>query len=176
MRLKAIPQGSDVLIDANIFIYHFTGNSAECSDVLARCEAGELNGVTSAAVVAEVMHRLMLAEAAVKRLAKAPRVLKKLRERPEMLSRLTDYFIAVQAIFDIGIKVIPLTPELILSSQAIRSLYGLSVNDSLIVATMKEEGVEVLATNDAAFSRVEWIKIFRPARWHLGDAIKFSVR
>lgn len=162
MSLKDIPQGADIFIDANIFIYHFTGNSAECSDVLARCETGEFNGVTSATVVAEVMHRLMLAEASLKKLAKAPQILKKLSERPKIVCRLADYFIAVQAIFEMGIKVYPLTPELILNSQAIRSRYGLMVNDSLIAATMREEGIEALATNDVGFSRVEWIKVYRP--------------
>ena len=162
MTFKDIHQGEDIFIDANIFIYHFTGNSKECSDVLARCENGELNGVTSTIVVAEVMHRLMLAEASLKKLAKAPQILKKLRESPEIVCRLTDYFIAVQAIFEMGIKVYPLSPELILNGQAIRSRYGLMANDSLIAATMREAGVEDLATNDAGFSRVEWIKVYRP--------------
>jgi len=162
MKLKDIHQGADIFIDANIFIYHFTGNSAECSDVLARCEAGELNGVTSTIVVAEVMHRMMLAEASLKKLAKAPHILKKLKERPQIVLRLADYFIAGQAIFEMEIKVYPLTPELILNSQAIRPRYGLMVNDSLIAATMREAGVEALATNDDGFSRVEWIKVYRP--------------
>ncbi len=162
MTFKDIQEGAEVFVDASIFIYHFTGNSDECSDVLARCEAGEFNGVTSAIVVAEVVHRLMLAEASLKKLAKAPQIARKLKERPEIVCRLADYFVAVQAIFEMGIKVYPLTPELILSSQAIRSRYGLMVNDSLIAATMREAGVEALATNDVGFSRVEWIKVYRP--------------
>jgi predicted nucleic acid-binding protein len=162
MKLKDIPQGIEIFIDANIFIYHFTGNSAECSEVLARCENGELNGVTSAIVAAEVMHRMMLAEASLKKLARAPQIVKKLKERPEIVCRLADYFVAVQAIFEIGIKVYPMTPELILNSQAIRSRYGLMVNDSLIAATMRDIGVEAIATNDDGFSRVDWIKVYKP--------------
>jgi len=162
MTLKDIPQGAEIFIDANIFIYHFTGNSSECSEVLARCEDGELTGVTSAIVTAEVMHRMMLAEASLKKLAKAPQIVKKLKERPEIVCRLTDYFVVVQAIFEMGIKVYPLAPELILNSQVIRSRYGLMVNESLIAATMREIGVEAMATNDDGFSRVEWIKIHKP--------------
>jgi len=162
MKLKEIPQGAEIFIDANIFIYHFTGNSAECSEVLALCEDGELTGVTSAIVTAEVMHRMMLAEASLKKLAKAPQIVKKLKEKPEIVCRLADYFVAVQAIFEMGIKVYPLKPELILNSQAIRSRYGLMVNDSLIAATMREIGVEAIATNDDGFSKVEWIKVYKP--------------
>jgi predicted nucleic acid-binding protein len=161
MKLKDISPGSDIFIDANIFIYHFTGNSAECSEFLTRCEGGELNGVTSTIVTAEVMHQLMLAEAGSKNLANAPHILKKLTDEPEVVCHLTDYFVGVQAIFNIGIKVYPLTPELILNSQAIRARYGLMVNDSLIAATMGEAGVEALATNDAGFSRVDWIRVYK---------------
>ena len=162
MRFRDIAQGSDIFIDSNIFIYHFTGNSAECSELLGRCEEGELNGLTSTIVIAEVMHRMMLAEAVFKKLARAPHILKKLREQPEIVCRLADYFVAVQAIFEMGIKVCPLTPELILNSQVIRARYGLMVNDSLIAATMKETGVEALATNDDGFSRIDWITVYKP--------------
>ena len=162
MKLRDIPRDSDIFIDANIFIYHFTGNSAECSELLERCEKGELGGRTSASVIAEAMHRLMLAEAAAKNLAKPPHVLKKLREQPALVCRLADYLIAVQAIFEMGIRICPLTPELLLKSQAVRARYGLMVNDSLISATMDELGVEALATNDEAFSRIDWITAHKP--------------
>jgi predicted nucleic acid-binding protein len=162
MRLKDVSPGVDIFIDTNIFINHFTGHSAECTEFLIRCEEGELNGVTSTIVVTEVMHRLMLAEAESKKLANAPQILRKLTDRPEIVCRLTDYFVGVQAIYEIGIKVHPLTLELILSSQAIRARYGLMVNDSLIAATMGEAGMEALATNDDGFSRVDWIRVYKP--------------
>ena len=38
MKLDEIKTGSEVFIDANIFIYHFTGVSDECGDFLNRCE------------------------------------------------------------------------------------------------------------------------------------------
>jgi predicted nucleic acid-binding protein len=31
-----------------------------------------------------------------------------------------------------------------------------------MAATMREAGIEVLVTNDVGFSRVEWIKVYRP--------------
>lgn len=162
MRLKNIPPGTEVFIDANIFIYHFTGNSAECTDFLSCCEEGVLKGATSTLVVAEVMHRLMLAEAEAKKFAKAPQIPRKIKDRPEIVCRLTDYFVGAQAILDIGIKTYPLTAELVMKSQTIRARYGLMVNDSLIAATMGEAGLVALATNDDGFSRVDWIRLYKP--------------
>jgi predicted nucleic acid-binding protein len=37
MRLDEIEPGEKCFIDANIFIYHFTGASEECSSFLTRC-------------------------------------------------------------------------------------------------------------------------------------------
>ena len=104
----------------------------------------------------------MLAEAEFKKLAKAPHIRRKLKDKPDIVCRLTDYFAAVQAIYEIGIKVLPLTAELILNSQTIRARYGLMVNDSLVAATMGEAGIEALATNDEEFSRVDWIRVYKP--------------
>ena len=68
MRLESIPSGTRVFIDANIFIYHFTGVSTECSDFLNRCERRDLEGITSANVLLEVLHRLMMVEAVIKKM------------------------------------------------------------------------------------------------------------
>lgn len=57
--LSEIPAGTSVFLDATIFIYHFTGASPSCRSLLARCEAGRLNALTSTLAVAEVTHRLM---------------------------------------------------------------------------------------------------------------------
>jgi len=162
MTFKEIAAGAEVFIDANIFVYHFLDKSSNCSDFLALLEEGEYRGLTSVNVMTEVLHRLMVTEAKAKKLVRAPRVLKKLNENPEIICRLTDYSTVVQAILDMSIRILPLTSEHLLASQAVRSQYGLLVNDSLIVAMMKENGIDVLATNDEAFARVDWIRTLRP--------------
>jgi len=70
MRLDSIEPGSEVFIDANIFIYHFTGVSDESSNLLSRCEQGNLTGITSLNVLFEVLHCLMMVEAVRKKLVK----------------------------------------------------------------------------------------------------------
>ena len=161
MKLEEIEPRSEVFIDANIFIYHFTGVSEECSNFLTRCEEGELSGLTSVNVLLEVLHRLMIVEAVKKKLIKPPRPLQKLKEKPEKICQLRDYFTNTLAILDMGIKVYPIVPELLKSSQIIRVQYGLLVNDSLIGAIMQEEGIQKLATNDDGFSKIDWIKLYK---------------
>ena len=66
------PAGASIFIDANIFIYHFTGVSEECSEFLTRCESREITGQTSINVILEVLHRLMMVEAVTKNLVSRP--------------------------------------------------------------------------------------------------------
>ena len=63
MKLSEIETGSRVFVDANIFIYHFTGVSNECSDFLERCERGKIHATTTVSVIMEVLHCLMIVEA-----------------------------------------------------------------------------------------------------------------
>ncbi|MCP4680714.1 MAG: type II toxin-antitoxin system VapC family toxin [Desulfobacterales bacterium] len=84
MKLAEIKAGSEIFIDSNIFIYHFTGVSDECSNFLGRCERGELIAMTSVNVILEVLHRLMMVEAVRKNLVKPPNIIKKLRARAKI--------------------------------------------------------------------------------------------
>jgi predicted nucleic acid-binding protein len=63
LTLDRVPRASRIFLDSTIFIYHATGASSECRSLLERCEAGEVTGVTSVVVLAEVAHRLMIIEA-----------------------------------------------------------------------------------------------------------------
>lgn len=63
MTLADLRDGDRVLIDANIFIYHFGGRSLECKALLERCPRRALLGYTSTPVLAAVLHRRMVAKA-----------------------------------------------------------------------------------------------------------------
>ena len=162
MTFKELEPGAEVFIDANIFIYHFLDMSTNCSDFLGLLEEGRYRGLTSVGVVTEVLHRLMIMEARTKKLVKSPGALDQLNKKPDLVRRLVEYSTAAQVIPEMGISVLPLTHGHLLSSQAVRARYGLLINDSLIIAMMKESGVTNLATNDGAFRRVDGIRIFGP--------------
>ncbi len=163
MTLRDINPGTEVFIDSNIFIYHFTGVSNECSEFLSRCEDGEIIGITSVNVLLEVLHRLMMIEAVNKKLVKPPNILKKLRSKPEKIRELNEYFMNTLKIKEFGVIIKPIDFEVILLSQSIRAGYGLMVNDSVIIANMKKEGIVSLASNDKEFQRIEGISLYSPS-------------
>jgi predicted nucleic acid-binding protein len=63
MKLEDVPGGTPIFVDANIFIYHFSGISLECRAFLQRCESRQVEAFTGVHIVLEVMHRLMMLEA-----------------------------------------------------------------------------------------------------------------
>jgi predicted nucleic acid-binding protein len=73
-----------------------------------------------------------------------------------------EYFINTKKIVEMGVIIKPVLFETILNSQYVRLQYGLMVNDSLIVASMQEEGIGILAPNDEEFLKVKEITIYKP--------------
>ena len=61
--LPLAPAGSDIFIDANIFIYGLTHQSAQCEELLKRCSREELTGISLFEIINEATHKFMLAEA-----------------------------------------------------------------------------------------------------------------
>jgi predicted nucleic acid-binding protein len=64
--LSDVPDGVSCFVDANILCYHIIHTpplSAECTTFIKRIEQGAVKATTSAAVVAEAIHKVMLAEA-----------------------------------------------------------------------------------------------------------------
>jgi hypothetical protein len=82
--LSSISDGGDVFLDANIFVYAFTGTPTECRDLLTRCAQEDVIGVTSYEVINEVTHRLMVYEAYHKGLISQPRAVD-LKRRPTLV-------------------------------------------------------------------------------------------
>lgn len=162
MEFNGIPPRSTVFIDANIFIYHFTGTSEECSSFLRKCETGELKGITATNVLAEVLHRLMMIEAVQKGLVTPGNVAAKLKGRPDIVKALSQSYVNTLRIPEMGIEVWPLTVDAIRESQKARSRIGFMPNDSFIMAIMEEAGVKNLVTHDRDFKRVKAIKTFFP--------------
>ncbi len=163
LSLSDISARSKVFIDANIFIYHFTGVSNQCSDFLRRCEIKEIKAYSSVNVLMEVLHRLMMVEVVRKSLLKPPNLVKKLQKNPQIIKRLDEYFIYTKKIVDMGMGIITLGQKTFTESQYFRKNYGLLVNDSLILSAMKEKKIKILVSNDNAFLSVGTIDVFQPA-------------
>ncbi len=164
LSLDAVPTGADVFVDANIFIYHFFGVSRDCAAFLERCALGEVRAVTGAHVAAEVLHRVLIAEARAKtQLGRKGSAVRYLGEHPDELRGLSDHHVAAAAIEQMMETVLPLTIDIVRASQWARTKDGLLVNDSLTAAMMKAEGIGHLASGDAAFLRLEGLTVYRPS-------------
>ena len=151
-----------MFIDANIFIYHFTGFSSSCHGFLKRCSSGALRGITSLSVLLEVAHRLMIIEAQQKRLIRGPNPAQKLAHSPSIIKRLHLYADWTLAIPRMGIEVEEVPFQDLVSSISVRQRSGLLTLDALIVAMMIRLKISNLATADLGFENVKEIKLFKP--------------
>lgn len=159
--LSAVPPGSDVFIDANIFIYGLNGQSPQCYDFFQRCAREDVFGITSFEVLSEVLHQLMLAEAVTKGLI-ARHDWRLLGRNPKVVRPLYDYWNQVEQILDLNFLILGLGERIFRRSQTVRRLYGLLTNDSLHVAAMEEYGLDLLATNDNGFRSIPTLTIYKP--------------
>ncbi|HEV8717007.1 MAG TPA: type II toxin-antitoxin system VapC family toxin [Candidatus Binatia bacterium] len=162
--LTALPPGSRIFIDANVFIYHFTQTplTAACTAFLQRVEAGDLYGITSIVILAEVAHRLMILEA-IRTLGLSSRTaVKKLKETPDLVCRLSHYKLATERIPSFKVMIESVTFAHLQTAQGLSTLHGLLTNDSLTVAMMQAFGLTDLASNDPDLSVVPGLTIWRP--------------
>ena len=63
MYLSDLKNGSAIIVDSNIFVYHFSSSSkynSACTDFLERIEEGDIVGITSTSIVMETTHREQL--------------------------------------------------------------------------------------------------------------------
>jgi predicted nucleic acid-binding protein len=162
MTLADLQDGDSVFLDANTFIYHFGGQSRECKSLLERCARRTLLGYTSTSVLAEVLHRLMVAEAIGRGLVTAKTAVKRLKEKPELVKQLTRYNDDVRRIGQMNLAILSLTPEILTRSEAVRESEGLLTNDSFVVVFMRDHGLSKLATTDGDFERVRGLEVYKP--------------
>jgi predicted nucleic acid-binding protein len=163
MTLTEIAAGTVVFIDANIFIYHFAGQSEDCTSFLARVEKGDLQGLTGPTSILEVAHRLMMLEAIEHGTSRTPNPAARLARQPQLVRRLSKYYFSLLAIPKFGIEVLPLPQDFVIASQEFRQSYGLLVNDSLVPMHMRQAGVSALASGDEGFDTIPGIQRFHPS-------------
>ena len=161
-----LPDGTAVFLDANIFVYHFSGPTAytaPCTQLLRRIEDGDLSGFTSTLVMAETLHRLMIIEA-VATLQLEPRAaIRHLKANPTRVAQLTQHLLVPDSIQSIGIEILSLEVDDIRVSAGIKKDYGLLTNDALNLALMRRHHLTCIASNDADFERITGLLVWKPA-------------
>jgi len=160
---SAIPNGSHLLIDANIFVYGLTATSGQCKTLLERCSREEVAGITLFEIIHEATHKFMTGEALEKGLfAGAEKGARYLDNHPEQVKLLTQYWVNTQRLLALNVVILPTEQDIVMGAQTERVNAGLLTNDSIIVAAMREYGISRMATNDKQFEAVAGITVFAP--------------
>jgi predicted nucleic acid-binding protein len=152
-----IPRGLRLAIDANVLIYHFTGLSQQCRQVLNRCQGGELVGICLAHISLEVLHRLMMLEAVTQGLV-GSNPARKLRQAPEKVKSLRSSYANFELLECFGLKTCPLSHRAVQRTPWWSLQYGLLANDAGLLAGMEDQGVRDLVTADRQFLGVSQIR------------------
>jgi predicted nucleic acid-binding protein len=160
--LEDLEPGARVFVDSSVLLYHFFRVSEQSRRFLRRCEARDCAGVTSAVVLLEVTHRLMVMEAVTSGLVPRGQAVRRLQERPDIVRRLSVYATQAEEIPAFGIEIVPVDLGVCLRAAGERRRGGLLTNDSIVVATMRDAGVTAIATADRGFERVEGVQVYRP--------------
>jgi predicted nucleic acid-binding protein len=164
-RLTNLPTKAHVFVDTNIFALYYIDQGLlgqACRDFLLRTTRRQVSGYTSVAVVAEAIHRVMVAEAAAQLSLSSQKTVEHLQKHPELIQKLTRHLTVASDIHRLGIDILPITYKELHGSKNIRANFGLMTNDSLIVAVMRSHKLYHLATHDAGFARVTDLQVWRP--------------
>jgi uncharacterized protein len=164
--VSEIPFGTAVFIDANIFVYHFSGPTeltAACSTLLSRIEGGQLAGLTSLIVVAEVLHRLMIIEATERLQVEARQVVRYLKAHPTVVRELTRHLLVPEKMQAMGVHFLAPTIEDLLASREGKLNFGFLTNDAINLAIMNRRQLTHIATNDPDFARVPSLMVWIPS-------------
>ena len=161
-----IPQNVSLFLDANTFVYHFSQHpvlAATCTLLIDRIARQELHGFTSADVLSDVAHRLMVLEASTVLGWTGTGITKRLRMHPTEINKLTGFQQAIREIRGYGIQVVPTTSSLVETATEVSRQFGLLSGDALIVTVMQQQGLTLLASHDGDFDRVPGITRYAPA-------------
>ena len=162
MNLDQIPKNDIVLIDANIILYALRDKSAQCKRLIRRCVEHDTNGIITSHILAEVSHRLMLAEAHENGWISGSNPARRLAEQPERVKVLIRYEQAIKSLLAMGIYIEYLAKEDFLMMLRVQRESGLLTNDALLIACAERLRVQAIASADQQLSTVRGIILYSP--------------
>lgn len=160
-----LPDGVSCFIDANIYYYHFVESvpfSDPCSDFLERVAAGAIAGFTSTHVLAEAMHKIMLAEVAGRFGLGRASLVNWLQSNRNRIAELTHLGQAITELAELPVICLPVYPNLLRAAAGICKEESLLTNDAISVALMRSKNMTHLVTNDDDFDDCRGIRVWKP--------------
>jgi len=166
MTFDAISAGMAIFLDANVLLYYFTANplyGGACKKLLDLIDNKVIRGLTSAHVLAELVHRVMTIEACQRFGWPSKGIARRLRKNPSHVQQLDKARQAVDEITMIGLDVLPVGKADVSRAIDVTRQFGQLSSDALIVAIMQANGLTNLASLDADFDRVPGMTRYAPA-------------
>jgi len=164
--LNEIEPFTTVFIDANIFLYEILNHwryGRSCRRFMEGVDSGKYSGITSVLVCNEVFHRTMIAEVVEKYDIEPKSAISYLKKNWEVVKGLNKARDAIANIKQIeNLRVVEIDIGIFELALRYSKNYGLLSNDAIHLATMKRYGITNIATNDADFEGVEWLKVWKP--------------
>jgi len=117
--------------------------------------------ITTAKVVSDVCHRVMLAEA-VTTGAISKQSAPLLKRKPDIIRGLNRYWALTAGIFELPILLVDLDDTRLKQAQDMRLHHGLLTSDSLVLAAADEYAIGALATLDSDFDDIHWLTVYKP--------------
>jgi predicted nucleic acid-binding protein len=163
--LGHLPDGVACFVDANIICYHVVHTpplSEECTRFIKRIERGSVKASTSAAVVAEAVHKVMLAEAIQKHKLDHRGLAHRLQRQRDLIVGLSEHRRVPTLIKALAMHVEPVTLDLLEHVANLSVQYRLLTNDAVTIAVMEKLGLSHLITNDNNFDSIPSLSIWKP--------------
>lgn len=146
-----------MFIDANIFqvILKNPKYCDRCKKLLDSIRMEEIKAYTSVNVAEEVVYKIMMFEF---------REIKSfLKNKPEVIRELEKPWKVLNDIKN-SVEILDVKSDDPIESGKLSKRYSLLPSDSLSVAVMKRNDIEVIATNDTDFEKIDGIKIWAPVK------------
>lgn len=163
--LHDIPDGAHCFVDANIICYYIVETepfTEECARFIQRVENRVLLALTSAAILAEATHKVMLAEAVQRHGLSHRGLAHRLQRHRELIAALSEHKKVSLLIRALGMHVEPTTTDLLERAADISVQHRLLTNDALTIAIMEKLGLSQLVTNDDNFDSISGITVWKP--------------
>ena len=166
MDLRLLPGGARVFVDTNIFDYHFRGKSITCTAFMNRIALRELTAYVNTQVLSDLLHKMMLAEAATKGYCKfgAKHLRKWLAANRPLAATLTDYQTEFESTLALGLKVMRISKNILVDTKNERAAHGLMTGDSLHLGNMNRHDpiIQDIATYDGDFLHIPNLNVWSP--------------
>lgn len=165
MTFVDLVSGTKVFLDANVLIYYFGPDPVlgpPCKDLIDRIDNRDVDGCTSASVLADVTHRLMVVEVCQTLGWPHKGAVPHLRRLRNEVKKLSRYRQALDEVAMAGIRVLDISGIHVSHAADVSRQYGLLSSDALIVAVMQDHGLTQLCSHDADFDTVQGLSRYGP--------------